>query len=158
MCYVNLCPHHKYSYYIYVSQQEYPHRLLFFDKKIKLGTILVDKSEKYLYNEVKTLREITQYPPLSPYTSVSNPFGIPRWGLFLPRSRGIPLHVGCIPAGAPLHVGFIPISVTPQIQNCCRDCIAYAGGVGWPLRPRIVTFLSFPIGDAVAHPSNNRPE
>jgi len=66
VCYVNLCPHHKYSYYIYVSQQEYLHRLLFFDKKIKLGTILVDKSEKYLYNEVKTLREITQYPPLSP--------------------------------------------------------------------------------------------
>ena len=76
VCYVNLCPHHKYTVYNYVSQQEYTHRLSFLLKKLNLPTNFVDKSENYLYNEVKTLREITQYPPVTPR---------------------LPLHVGFIP-------------------------------------------------------------
>ena len=62
---------------MYVSQQEYPCRLLFFDKKINLGTNFVDKLENYLYNEVKTLREITHYPPATPTRRFPTPSGYP---------------------------------------------------------------------------------
>ena len=89
VCYVNLCPHHKYTVYNYVSQQEYTHRLSFLLKKINLPTNFVDKSENYLYNEVKTLREITHYPPATPTRRFHTPSGYPVGVFFCLNSAGV---------------------------------------------------------------------
>ena len=57
-------------------------QVTFFDKKINLDTILVDKSENYLYNEVKTLREITHYPPATPTRRFHTPSDTPLGSFF----------------------------------------------------------------------------